>query len=130
MGERIPTQPGDVLILSIDQSFTVYAMGLVTKDGQQEFDTHMKVKHDRARPAAVAGESLGRVWTTNFCSEHRHRRLVGDSRLTDYRGGTPAGRAVAVQRHLVQRGSRWVTIRILTGAATRLRRRLTVTFLG
>jgi hypothetical protein len=52
--ERIPTQPGDVLILSTDQSFTVYAVGLVTKDGQQEFDTHMNVKYDRARRAAVA----------------------------------------------------------------------------
>ncbi len=54
MVERIPTQPGDVLILSTDQSFTVYAVGLVTKDGQQEFDTHMSVKYDRARRAAVA----------------------------------------------------------------------------
>jgi hypothetical protein len=54
MGESIPTQPGDVLILSTDQSFTVYAVGLVTKDGQQEFDTQMNVKYDRARETAMA----------------------------------------------------------------------------
>jgi len=52
--ERIPTQPGDVLILSTDQSFTIYAVGLVTTDDQQEFDFHMNVKYERDRAAAVA----------------------------------------------------------------------------
>ena len=54
MATRIPTQPGDALILRTDHSFTLYAVGQVTKDGQQDFDTHVNVKYASDRAAAVA----------------------------------------------------------------------------
>jgi hypothetical protein len=50
----VPTQLGDVLILSTDQSFTIYAVGLVTKDGQQEFGRQKEVKYESDRAAAIA----------------------------------------------------------------------------
>ena len=37
MAKRIPTQRGDVLILQTAKSFTIYAVGTVFEDGQQEF---------------------------------------------------------------------------------------------
>jgi hypothetical protein len=50
----IPTQPGDVLILlTKDRSFSVYAVGPVSKDGEQDFFTGMNVKYERDRSAAV-----------------------------------------------------------------------------
>jgi hypothetical protein len=54
MVERIPTQLGDVLILRTDHSFTLHAVGKVTKDGQQDFDTHVNVKYESDRAAALA----------------------------------------------------------------------------
>ena len=33
----IPSRPGDVLVLSTTQSFTIYAVGLVDAEGQQDF---------------------------------------------------------------------------------------------
>jgi hypothetical protein len=51
---RIPTQCGDVLILRTDQSFILHAVGRVTKDGQQDFDTHVNVKYADNRAAADA----------------------------------------------------------------------------
>jgi hypothetical protein len=49
----IPTRLGDVLILRTDHSFTIHAVGLVTKDGQQDFDTHVNLKYEREYAAAV-----------------------------------------------------------------------------
>jgi hypothetical protein len=54
MAERIPTQVGDVLILETDKSFAVHAVGLVTKDGQQDFDTQVNVKYESDAVAAMA----------------------------------------------------------------------------
>jgi hypothetical protein len=54
MAERIPTQLGDVLILMTNHSFTLYAVGQVTKSGQQDFDTHVNLKYPRDRATALA----------------------------------------------------------------------------
>ena len=50
----IPTQIGDVLILRTQQSFTIYAVGLVYEDGQQDFHHQTNVKHVTSREAAIA----------------------------------------------------------------------------
>jgi hypothetical protein len=60
MAERIPSQPGDVLILRTDQSFTIHAVGQVSKDGQQDFHGQTNVKYVSDRAAAVA-EAKARV---------------------------------------------------------------------
>jgi hypothetical protein len=49
----IPTQPGDVLILCTDQSFVIYVAGVVTREGQQDFDTHVNLRYSHDRAAAV-----------------------------------------------------------------------------
>jgi hypothetical protein len=54
MAPLIPTQVGDVLIVWTTHSFTIYAIGLVTTDGQQHFNGHMAVTHVRDRSAALA----------------------------------------------------------------------------
>jgi hypothetical protein len=53
MGKPIATRVGDVLILLTEKSFTVYAVGQVSKDGQQDFHEG-SVKHETDRAAAVA----------------------------------------------------------------------------
>ena len=45
MNSAIPTHVGDVLILLTDESFHVHAVGQVTNEGQQDFDTY-----DRGQP--------------------------------------------------------------------------------
>ena len=40
MNSEIPTHVGDVLILLTDESFYVHAVGQVTNEGQQDFDTY------------------------------------------------------------------------------------------
>jgi len=65
MNSEIPTHLGDVLILLTDQSFSIHAVGQVTKDGQQDFDTyhrkppeheheHVNLRYEIDRAAAVA----------------------------------------------------------------------------
>jgi hypothetical protein len=54
MAKRIPTQLGDVLILRTDRSFTICAVGPVSRDGQQDLHHQANVKHFRDRAAAVA----------------------------------------------------------------------------
>jgi hypothetical protein len=54
MVEHIPTRTGDVLILLTDHTFTIHAVGQVTTNGQQDFDTHVNVKYETHRAAAVA----------------------------------------------------------------------------
>ena len=51
---RIPTHCGDVLILRTDHSFVLHAVGRVTRDGQQDFHTHVNVKYASDRAAAEA----------------------------------------------------------------------------
>ena len=52
--KRIPTQPGDVLILRTTQSFAVHAVGRITKDGQQDFSSEANVNYEIDYAAAVA----------------------------------------------------------------------------
>jgi hypothetical protein len=52
--EPIPTQLGDVLILRTDHSFTLHVVGQVTKNGQQDFDTHVNLKYASDLAAALA----------------------------------------------------------------------------
>lgn len=54
MATRIPTQIGDVLILGTDKSFSTFAVGQISKDGQQDFRGQTNVKYLSGRPAAVA----------------------------------------------------------------------------
>jgi hypothetical protein len=54
VAKPIPTQVGDVLILRTDKSFTIYAVGQVSSDGQQDFHAQMNVKYVSDRAAAVA----------------------------------------------------------------------------
>lgn len=51
---RMPTHAGDVLILRTDQSFAIYAVGLVSGDGQQDVHGGVNVKYVSDRVAAVA----------------------------------------------------------------------------
>ena len=53
MSERIPTKPGDILIVQTTQSYTVYAIGRVSKDGQQDCGTATNVKYETDHTAAV-----------------------------------------------------------------------------
>jgi hypothetical protein len=54
VAKRIPTQIGDVLILWTAQSFTVYSVGHVFTDGQQDFAGQKNVRQERDHAAAVA----------------------------------------------------------------------------
>lgn len=54
MATRVPTRRGDVLILLTEQSFTVYAVGPVSVDGQQDFHKGANVKHVTDRTTALA----------------------------------------------------------------------------
>lgn len=54
MVKLIPTKGGDVLILRTDQSFSTYAVGRVSKDGQQDFHSQTNVKYVSDRAAAEA----------------------------------------------------------------------------
>lgn len=51
---RMPTQVGDVLILWTSQSFAIYAVGLVSGDGQQDVHGAVNVEYVSDRAAAVA----------------------------------------------------------------------------
>lgn len=50
----IPTQLGDVLILETARSIKVHAVGIVTRDGQQDFGTRPVVKYVNNHDMAVA----------------------------------------------------------------------------
>jgi hypothetical protein len=54
MAKQIPTRIGDVLILRTTQSYTVYGVGRVSKDDQQDFGTHTDITYASDRAAAVA----------------------------------------------------------------------------
>ena len=53
MAKHIPTQVGDVLILQTTQSYTIYAVGRVSRDGQQGFGGGEDVKYKKDYDAAV-----------------------------------------------------------------------------
>jgi len=44
---RIPTEVGDVLILRTEHTFSIHAIDVVTKTGQQDFRGHVHVKYVR-----------------------------------------------------------------------------------
>ena len=50
---RIPTRIGDVLILETTQSYTIYGVGKVSKDGQQDFGSHTDITYADDRASAV-----------------------------------------------------------------------------
>jgi len=54
MATRIPTQLGDVLILQTTRSYAIYAVGRVSKDGQQDFGSEKDVKYETDYRAALA----------------------------------------------------------------------------
>lgn len=67
----MPTRVDDVLILSTAQSFTIYAVGQVSKDGQQGFDAAMSVKYVTTETAARAeaqalAKAKGRIFLRNI----------------------------------------------------------------
>jgi hypothetical protein len=54
MAKRIATQPGDVLILQTTQSYTIYAVGRVSREGQQDVAGEKDVKYENDYGAAFA----------------------------------------------------------------------------
>ena len=50
----IPTRIGDVLILRTHRTFSIYAVGAVRKNGQQDFQNQTNVKHVTSRDEAIA----------------------------------------------------------------------------
>jgi len=72
MATRIPTQPGDVLILVTEDSFfSTNAVGPVSEAGQQDFQHQMNVKYLNDRLAAVVvAQTLvrrgGRIFLLNL----------------------------------------------------------------
>ena len=54
MAKRIPSLRGDVLILWTTQSYTVHAVGRVSKDGQQDFSSEANVQYEIDYAGAVA----------------------------------------------------------------------------
>jgi len=51
--KRIPTRVDDVLILRTRRSFTVYAVGVVSRDGQQDFGSQAFPTHVTDDAAAL-----------------------------------------------------------------------------
>jgi hypothetical protein len=59
MVRHIQTHAGDVLILKTAKSYTVFALGRVSRDGQRDFDGDPNVQHASDRDAAlVAARAL------------------------------------------------------------------------
>ena len=54
MAESIPTRLGDVLIVETSESFTMYVVGRVTQNGQQDFKEHTNQNNVKTRAAAMA----------------------------------------------------------------------------
>ena len=77
MVTRIPTQLGDVLVLRTDQSFSVYVVGQVTKDGQQDFDTYCRGQPEHAH-------QRGHV-TVTYTKDHTS--AVAEAKALVVRGG-------------------------------------------
>ena len=69
MATPVPTQPGDVLILHTESSFSTYAVGPVSKAGQQGFSGGMRVQHvsSEAAAAAAAKALVGRGGRIFLC---------------------------------------------------------------
>ncbi len=73
MAKRIPTRRGDALILRTTQSYVVHAVGLVSKDGQQDFSAEAGVNYKIDYASAVAQAKAvvlpgGRIFFRNIDS--------------------------------------------------------------
>jgi hypothetical protein len=73
MAKRIPSHSGDVLILRTTQSYTVHAIGRVSKDGQQDFSNEANVTYEIDYITAVAQAKAlvspgGRIFFRNLDS--------------------------------------------------------------
>jgi hypothetical protein len=51
--KRIPTHIGDVLILETTQSYTIYRVGKVSKDDQQDFGSQTDISYANDHASAV-----------------------------------------------------------------------------
>jgi hypothetical protein len=51
--KRIPTRIGDVLILETTQSYTIYGVGKVSRDDQQDFGSQTSITYADDRASAV-----------------------------------------------------------------------------
>ena len=69
MAKPIPRQRGDTVILFTEQSFTIYAAGQISTDGQQDFHAETDVRYVTDCVAAEA---------------QRHGRLVRASVLKQF----------------------------------------------
>lgn len=54
MADQVQTQIGDVLILMTAKAFTVYVVGRVSIDGQEDFHAHTGMSYEGDRVAALA----------------------------------------------------------------------------
>jgi hypothetical protein len=54
MHKPIPTEVGDVLILRTEQSYTVHAVGQISRSGQQDFEHQSNVQYLIGRAEALA----------------------------------------------------------------------------
>ncbi len=54
MADRIPTHRGDVLILRTTQSYSVHAVGRVSRNGQQDFGSEANVTYETDNAVAIA----------------------------------------------------------------------------
>jgi len=54
MSDQVTTQIGDVLILTTAKAFTVYVVGRVSIDGQEDFHAHTGMTYEGDRVAALA----------------------------------------------------------------------------
>jgi hypothetical protein len=53
MAKQIPTHVGDVLILQTTRSYSIHAVGRVSKDGQQDLGNEADVKYETDYAVAV-----------------------------------------------------------------------------
>jgi hypothetical protein len=51
--KRIPTHVGDVLIVGTTQSYTIYGVGKVSEDGQQDLGRQTDITYAKDQAAAV-----------------------------------------------------------------------------
>jgi hypothetical protein len=82
MAKRLSTHRGDVLILLTEQSYTTYAVGQVSRDGQQDFHLEGNVTYAPNRAAAMTTAKAlvtteGRIFIRNIDTDSwstiRHR---------------------------------------------------------
>jgi hypothetical protein len=98
--QRISTQVGDVLILQTNKSFTIYAVGLVMKEGQRNFCGQIDVTHapDRAAALVEAKALLApgrRIVLRNIDTNHWSETSTRDIRREPHRRHDSRSRELA-----------------------------------